>query len=204
MSDTDREAVVAKHALTRESRIPGRNAAFEALYSAHHRTVLAYCARRASRSDAWDAASEVFVVAWRRFGDVPETDEARAWVLGVAYRTLANQRRSEQRRRRLIQRAARAGDDTAPLPDTQLIRNEEEAEIIAALSRLRPADREILRLTLWEELSPADIAVALSISRAAVDQRYSRAKRRLARELNQPTMIQGRATRITHEEGGAT
>lgn len=203
MSDTDREAVVAKRALARENRTTGQDAAFEALYSAHHRAVLAYCARRASRSDAWDAASEVFVVAWRRFGDVPETDEARAWLFGVAYRTLANQRRSEQRRRRLNQRAARAGDDTAPLPDAQLIRNEEEAEIITALSRLRPADREILRLTLWEELSPADIAQVLGISRAAVDQRYSRAKRRLARELNRPTLIQGRATRITHEEGGA-
>ncbi len=195
---------MAERETVRESRTTGQGAAFEALYSAHHRAVLAYCARRASRWDAWDAASEVFVVAWRRFGDVPTTNEARAWLLGVAYRTLANQRRSEQRRRRLIQRAARAGDETAPSPDAQLIRNEEEAEVITALSLLRPADGEILRLTLWEELPPADIALVLGISRAAVDQRYSRAKRRLARELNRPTLIQGRATRITHEEGGAT
>jgi RNA polymerase sigma-70 factor (ECF subfamily) len=182
----------------------GRDAAFEVFYSAHHRAVLSYCARRASRWDAWDATSEVFVVAWRRFSDVPATDEARAWLFGVAYRTLANQRRSELRRRRLIQRATKAGDETAPSPDVQLIRNEEEAEVIEALSQLRPADGEILRLTLWEELPPADIAVVLGISRAAVDQRYSRAKRRLARQLSLTTLIQGRATRITHEEGRAT
>jgi RNA polymerase sigma-70 factor (ECF subfamily) len=191
---------MTEHGTARGSRSTDQDAAFEALYSAHHRAVLAYCARRASRWDAWDAASEVFAVAWRRFGDVPATDEARAWLLGVAYRVLANQRRSGRRRRRLIQRAARAGDDGTLSPDAQLIRNKEEADVIAALSRLRPLDREILQLTLWEELSPVEIAVVLGISRAAVDQRYCRAKRRLARELKRPTLIRGRATR-NHTRG---
>ena len=58
------------------------------------------------------------------------------------------------------------------LADEPIIRNEEEAEVIASLSRLRDADKEILQLSLWEELNPEEIAGILGISRNAVDQRY--------------------------------
>ncbi len=178
--------------------------AFEELYAAHHRAVLAYCARRASRADAWDAAAEVFVVAWRRLDAVPALDEARGWLLGVAYRVLSNQRRSKRRRRRLLEKAAHATYDEPALPDRQLLRNEEEREVIEALARLRPRDREILQARLWDELSPSEVATLLGISRAAVDQRYSRAKKRLARVLGDPGSTLGRATPTTREEGGAT
>ena len=132
----------------RTSRGIGKEASFEALFSTYHRDVLAYCARRASRADAWDAASEVFVVAWRRSANVPPIDEARGWLLGVAYRILANQRRATARRRKLTERVRGAGETAPALPDAQLIRNEEEAEVIAALGKLRPVDREILQLAL--------------------------------------------------------
>jgi RNA polymerase sigma-70 factor (ECF subfamily) len=144
---------MADTAPAEQSRKTSRDASFEALYSAHHRTVLAYCARRAARADAWDAASEVFAVAWRRLEEVPSGD-ALAWLLDVAYKVLANQRRSEQRRRRLGERASRAGNDVDASPEAQLIRNEEAAEVIDALGRLRPADREIIQLSLWRSSSP--------------------------------------------------
>lgn len=182
----------------------GTDVAFEALYAAHHRAVLAHCSGRSSRPDAWDAASEVFVVAWRRFDEVPTSAEARPWLLAVAYRVLANQRRSTSRRRRLLQRSTTTEADVQAMPDVQLIRNEEEAEVIRALSKLRPADREIIQLALWEELPPVEIAEILGISRDAVDQRFSRAKKRLAKQLDKETSITGRATRLTSEEGGAT
>ena len=195
---------MSKRVRTQSSRTTDKDAAFEALYAAHHQAVLGYCARRAPRSEAWDAASEAFLVAWRRFEDMPSSDEARAWLFGVAYRVLANQRRSAQRRRLLARRAAGAVLDPPPLPDAQVVRNEEELEVIEALSRLRPLDREIIRLTLWEELSPVSSAEVLGLSRGAVDQRYSRAKRRLAKELNKPTLTMGRATPVTNEGGGTT
>ena len=128
------------------------------------------------------AAAETFVVAWRRLDQVPVGGDARAWLIGVAYKVLANQRRAEGRRLRLYQRARQA-TPWAPLPDEQLIRVEDDCEVIGALARLRRIDREIIQLTLWEELAPAEIASVLGISRDAVDQRYSRAKRRLAQQL---------------------
>jgi RNA polymerase sigma-70 factor, ECF subfamily len=175
--------------------------AFERLYLEHHRAVLGYCARRASRADAWDATAEVFLVAWRRFEDVPPDDEARAWLIGVAYRVLANQRRGSARRKRLFERMAGVAD-RPPWPEDQLIRGEAAREVIDALAMLKPADREILQLAAWEELSPIEITEVLGISRQAVDQRYSRAKRRLARELERARSQDRRATQANSESGG--
>lgn len=180
------------------------DAAFASLYKTHHRHVLAYCARRAPKPDAWDAAAEVFLVAWRRLDDVPPPDEQRAWLIGVAYRVLANQRRSEHRRRRLSQRAERTAHEPVPLPDELVVRSEESQAVVDALARLQPPDREIIQLTLWEELSPTEIAEVLGISRGAVDQRYYRAKRRLGAELKRRRVPGRSATQVTTEKGGKT
>lgn len=188
---------------SRASRFRATDAGFERLYWAHHRAVLAYCARRVSRADAWDAASEVFLVAWRRPDDVPPGDEARAWLLGVAYRVLANQRRGSRRKAHLLERAAGARGEPPLWPEELVIRNEEAREVIAALARLRLRDREILQLTAWEGLSPVEIAAVLEISRDAVDQRYSRAKRRLARELDRSALTWRHGTHPAPENGGA-
>lgn len=44
---------------------------FACLYEAHRLHVLACCVRRTNRSDAADACSETFLVAWRRLDDLP-------------------------------------------------------------------------------------------------------------------------------------
>lgn len=140
-------------------------------------------------------------MAWRRIEDVPPGDQARAWLFGVAYRVLSNQRRSAARRMRLAERAAMSG--VAPRwPDEVVIQSEEAAEVNQALKRLRPIDREILQLTLWEDLAPMEIAEVLGVSRAAVDQRYSRAKRRLARELDLDRNVARRAIQVTTRRKG--
>jgi RNA polymerase sigma-70 factor (ECF subfamily) len=142
----------------------------------------------------------VFVVAWRRFDDIP-VDEARAWLIGVAFRVLANQRRSAGRRARLFERASQ-NLAWAPMPDEQVLRNEEDQELIEALSRLSRTDREIVQLAMWEELSASDIAIVLGISRAAVDQRFTRAKKRLSHQLESDRYFTRSATQAVAKEGG--
>ncbi len=52
---------------------PERTQRFDALFASYGSDVVAYCGWRAgSASDAQDAASEVFLTAWRRLDDVPE------------------------------------------------------------------------------------------------------------------------------------
>lgn len=138
---------------------------FRHLYAAHVREVLAYALRRTA--DAQDAAD---VVA-----------ETRPWLYGVARRTLANQRRGEQRRHRLAERlradlAAVASHPTGGAYDERFH---------SALETLNPDDREILRLSAWEELSPSEAARVLGISAIAARSRLHRARRRFARALTE-------------------
>lgn len=162
-----------------------RDDAFERLYWDHHKVVLAYCARRASRADAWDAASEVFLIAWRKLEEVPPGDAARFWLLAVARRVLQNLRRGTERRRRLLARLAQRSTQHEVGADEYVLRGQADQAVFEALSGLGEIDQEILRLQLWEELEPQEAAAVLGISRESVDQRFHRAKKRLGKRLDE-------------------
>jgi RNA polymerase sigma-70 factor (ECF subfamily) len=53
----------------------------------------------------------------------------------------------------------------------------------AALERLGPEDREIVRLAGWEELTPREIAKVLGISQVSARSRLHRARRRMREAL---------------------
>lgn len=165
-------------------------ARFEQLYRDHYRAVLAYCLRRTGANDAQDAATETFVVAWRRIDVVPHGEEARPWLYGVAYRVLSHRWRRRGRDRKLFERLRSRAPEPVPGPEPQVVRSTEHELVLEAAARLSGPDREVLRLTMWEELSNREIAATLDISVDAVKQRFHRAKTRLAREyerLHGPT-----------------
>ena len=159
-------------------------AAFDRLYRDHYDHVFAYCLRRTTRANAEDAAAEVFTIAWRKFADIPHGERARSWLYGVAYRVLSHQWRSSKRFRRLVDRVGGLGEEPAPGPEAQVVRNSEDRRVLEAASRLSAPDQEILRLAGWEALPHEEIADVLGISVAAVAQRFSRAKKRLAKEYD--------------------
>lgn len=154
---------------------------FEALYAAHHRHVVAYCRRRTGRDDADEAADETFLIAWRRLNEVPAGCE-RAWLYGVAWRVLANQRRGGRRRRQLGDRMAQTAAPFAD-PEADVVRSEEHRRLLDAYLQLDPGDQEVLRLAAWEELAHDQIGVALGCGTDAARQRVHRARVRLTREL---------------------
>lgn len=154
-------------------------ASFRRLYAEHGREILAYALRRAGDpEDAADVAAETFLVAWRRLEDVPPGEQARLWLYGVARRALANQRRGERRRERLGERLR--AELTPALPEPPVLPG---PDVLAALERLGLEDREVLRLSAWEELSPSELATVLGISAVAARSRLHRARRRLRRAL---------------------
>ena len=133
---------------------------FRRLFAATERELLAYALRRVDRAeDAADVVAETFLVAWRRLDKVPPGDEARLWLYGVARRQLANQRRGPLRRSRLADRLR------AELPAAVAIARSPEDHRVdavrAAMARLDEEDREILRLTSWEGLTPSEIAAVM-------------------------------------------
>ncbi len=153
-----------------------RQASFANVFDAHYPAVLAYCRRRAGGEEAADAALATFEVLWRSMVDPPA--QPLPWLYKVAAGQLANTRRSEHRRRRLLDRLARrvAGGSSASDPAESTT---DAAVARAALARLRPADREVLLLVAWEGLGPDEAATALGVSPATFAVRLHRARRRL-------------------------
>jgi RNA polymerase sigma factor (sigma-70 family) len=170
-------------------RQPATNdeARFAEIYRRHSKSIQAYCARRTSTSQVADAVADVFLVAWRRIDQVPEGESALPWLYGVAYRVLSHQWRHRARSRRLIERLRSLAQVDEMAPDVVLVRSEEHRVVLAASARLRPTDQEILRLTLWEELSHTDAAAVLGIDVTAVKQRAYRARQNLADEYRKLT-----------------
>ncbi len=156
---------------------------FQAIYEAHYAAISAYARRRtAGPVDSQDIVAETFTIAWRRLAELPDADAALPWLYGVARRVMANQRRGNRRRADL---STRLGGQQAGAGDveSEVLAAEDRRTVLAALSRLRPADQEILRLAVWEELSHRDIAVVVGCSEASVAVRLHRARTRLGREI---------------------
>lgn len=162
-------------------------ARFRHLYDAFYRRVLGYTLRRTPNpAAAEDVVAEVFLIAWRRIGDVPEVDdEAIAWLFGAARRVMANTRRGDARRDRLVERLRRRvpPEIFAGEVEASVIAGDEHQAILAAVGRLRAEDAEILQLIAWEQLSHQQVAVVLDCSVNAVGIRVHRARQRLTEEL---------------------
>ncbi len=162
-------------------------ARFAEIYRRHSRSIQAYCARRTAGSQVADAVADVFLVAWRRIDQLPEAERALPWLYGVAYKVLSHQWRHRARSRRLIERLRSLAQVDEMAPDVLLVRSEEHRVVLAASARLKPIDQEILRLTLWEELSHVEIATVLGIEVTAAKQRAYRARQNLADEYRRLT-----------------
>lgn len=148
-------------------------AAFTALFETHFDAILAYARRRTRQlSDAEDVVAETFIVAWRRFDRLPQSEQERLpWLYGVARRVLANQRRGTARRLRLTERLRAAAKSRALSP---------AVDVLEAVVSLPAIDQEILRLVAWEGLSHAEVGIALGITANAAAIRLHRARRRLS------------------------
>ena len=174
---------------------------FARVYEANVRLIYAYFLRRIEADLADDAVAETFLTVWRRIEDLPAGEGELPWIYGVAYKVLGNQRRSLFRRRRLAKRVGGLRVSQVVAVEEQVVQGEEIERVHAAAARLQASDREILRLSLWEDLSYADIAAVMDTTTEAVKQRAYQARRRLSRELEK--VSNGRPGRTVAWEGDA-
>jgi len=170
-----------------EQAMTDDEARFVEIYRRFGKPIQAYCARRTAGSQVADAVADVFLVAWRRIDQIPVGDAALPWLYGVAYRVLSHQWRQKARIRKLDERLRGLAKVEVLTPDVLVVRSEEYRVVLAASAQLKPVDQEILRLTLWEELSHADVATVLGIEPSAVKQRAFRARQNLTDEYRKLT-----------------
>jgi RNA polymerase sigma-70 factor (ECF subfamily) len=149
----------------------------ERLYDDHGAAVLAFARRRTTAALADEVLSETFLVAWRRLADVPGGAE-RPWLLAVARRVLANQRRGQRRRDALGERLDLHEDRRDLVAD-----DDPGPDVHGALAALPERQREVVRLVFWDDLTPAEAATVLGTTSLAVRARLHRALRTLRAEL---------------------
>ncbi|MGW2031526.1 RNA polymerase sigma factor [Streptomyces sp. NPDC001811] len=171
---------------------------FTALYREHHPAVDAYVRRRLGGSPASDdVVAEVFLTAWRRLDEIPRR-AVLPWLYATARRTLANAYRAERRRADLVEEVARQPHGHAADPAEGVAG---QLAVAAAFEALSEADREVLRLALWEELPARQAAKVVGCSTAAFHVRLHRARTRLRHHLG---LVQhGPARRASRILGGA-
>ena len=150
------------------------DASFERAYIQFLPAVSGYLYRRVDRQQVEDLAADVFAIAWRKRASVAEGEEL-PWLYRIAANVVANHRRKLASGAALF--ASLRPADSAPSAEEIVAA---DATLAAAWSQLRPAERELLALSLVEDLPPAELAVALGISVNAATIRVHRARTKLA------------------------
>ncbi len=155
-----------------------RKERFESIVAEVYEPLQRYLGRRARADDVSELLNDVLTILWRRLDDVPVAD-LRPWSYGVAKRCLANRRRGNDRRLRLVRRLA--ADTLTPArrgqPSTP---DDAHPDLMTALGELDDSERELVRLWAWEQLEPREIAIVLDTTANAVSLRLTRAKKKLA------------------------
>lgn len=161
--------------------------AFRSLFDTYARSVYNHAYRLTGDwSTAEDIVSLTYLEAWRlRERLDAEGGSVRPWLLGLATNVARNTRRAARRHVDAIARLPRAeaerdfADEVASRVDDQA----QLALVRAALKRLRRPEREVIALCAWAGLDYASAAQALGVPVGTVRSRLSRARGKLAKEL---------------------
>jgi RNA polymerase sigma factor (sigma-70 family) len=160
----------------------GDSAAFGQIFDDHARQVYRHALRTTgSWATAEDVVSLTFCEAWRLREGVHEDGESvLPWLLGIATNVLRNSRRAARRHSAALARLhAGSVPDFADEVVDRMRDADRLAAAVAALRRLRPAERDVFTLCVWSGLDYAQAAEALGVPIGTVRSRLSRARARL-------------------------
>ena len=142
---------------------------YEQLFHTHFRAMVRLAAMLGA-DDPEDVAQEAFVRAARR--DRPLRDPHAA--VGYLRTTVVNLTRSRQRHLSVVRRTRRSRRRTSRPPSTTSYTAKAGRDLVAALGRLSARHREALVLRYWLDLSEAEMAEAMEVSRGTVKAHVSR------------------------------
>ena len=136
--------------------------AFGVIFDRHGSTLLRFLARRVDPAEAEDLLGEVFRIAFeRRSAFEQDRDSARPWLYGIAANLVAKHHRSEARRFRAMARVSARrllDEDPAERAVAAADAGARWARVMDAIGTLPEAERQVLLLFAWEELSYDEIA----------------------------------------------
>ena len=134
-------------------------------------------------STAEEVVQDAFVAMHRSWRRLRDTDKALAYLR----RSVVNGSRSRLRHRGVTEKylARQAAPSTTESAERGALDRLDYAEVVTALRRLPDRQREALVLRYYGDLSEADIAAAMGISRGAVKSHASRGMSALRTSLEQ-------------------
>jgi RNA polymerase sigma-70 factor (ECF subfamily) len=157
----------------------GDRRAFDALMRAHRDALRGFVIMRIGQDAAEDILQEVWMACWQGIGKFSGKSRFKSWLYGIAVNKCADHHRGHIRM------------DSQSLCEVEELQNPVNTErqiilkesIRAALSRLQDAQREVVELYYYAELTLPEIAQALKRNLNTVKYQFYRAHDQVAREL---------------------
>jgi RNA polymerase sigma-70 factor (ECF subfamily) len=174
-------------------------AAFDRLYQQYGGRVFAFLHRLAGTRDrADDLYQETWLRVARGWKALPATADVEAWLFTIARNVFISRYRSGQVERRGLEGLRQLPPVAAARPDGLLEAAQGLGALEAAFAALDADDRTILWLAAIEEMDQARIADIMGVGYAALRQRLTRARTRLAEQLD------GAGHRVGERRRGST
>ncbi len=173
---------------------------FEQAFAECYEPVLRYAARRVAPDAVQDVVADTFLIAWRRRLEL--RGEPLPWLLGIARRVAATQRRGSARREALHERLRT--ENEPPLTVGPVAIDERDPRLVHAFSTLPERDREALALIAWDGLDHRAAARVMGCSTGSLTVRVHRARRRLQRALSEDGEPETGATNLAEQTGGSS
>ncbi len=159
---------------------------FSGIVDRHSDEIYHYIARRLGPEQAEDLVADTFLTAFRKRAQYdPARPDARPWLYGIATRAVQQHRRTEVRRNRALARSEPHGT-VEPFDERSVARvtaQRLQPKLAAVLARLSTADRDLLLLIAWAELTYEEAAQALAVPVGTVRSRLHRIRKKLRREF---------------------
>lgn len=127
------------------------------------------------RADAEDAVQQVFLVASRKVSEILPGRE-RSFLFAIVLRIAWRARRTQQRRREVLDPEPEVRFDPAPDPEQCLDQAQARAELAAILDKMPFELRTVFVLFELEQASTQEIAALLAIPKGTVASRLRRAR----------------------------
>lgn len=159
-------------------------AAFGTIFERHYDDILRYASRSLPLDVAEDCASETFVIALKKRSSYkPGRGTARPWLFGICLRLVSDARRKSARssagQRRLYVVEDVNTPNHADCVDEKADADAAYNQLLPCLEALSKADRQVLELYAWADMTYTDIANTLKVPVGTVRSRLNRARKKL-------------------------
>jgi RNA polymerase sigma factor (sigma-70 family) len=129
---------------------------------------------------AEELCQDAFIRFYERIDTIPDTEQAKYWLIRVAKNLALNLQKRRGRERRAYERVFREPPPRDDTGETVVLKTESSMAVKEALDRLPESLRTVIIMKEYGELNYREIASVLGITEGNVKVRVYRARERLA------------------------